>query len=745
MSAVLHIWRELRRAPLRILTSVFALALAVGAIGVFAIPTVSTSSLRDTAERDGVPQIVLETEATGGLDVTTAFSGIDNVDRVEPGLWVPVELDGIGREGVVGLDIGSQEMNLLGLVAGRLPTATGEVVASTGTAGLGDVFTARAPDGSALELSVVGVGATTLWGDDDVFYASLDTASFVSGVSGANLVVVRTFDRGKDALRTTAGDVREVLAANDIALVDLPLRIPNQRHPIEADIEQISSLIGYLGIAAGFVALVLLGSTANTLITERSREVAVMRALGATDRAMRRRLRRIALGIAAAAVVIGVPLGVWISNFIARMVLDEFVGLTPGFAVSIPVMAASAVFALVGARLVAANAARRVTKRPLAEALRDRAGAPFGQRLLERLSARLPIGSLLDRTAVRNGVHQRARSLAMFAQIGAAVAALMIIASLATTVNSFNASEYASARWQSSAFVPGPGLDIDASIADGRSDIEVGADIGGELKGWEIGVTGLRPDTQMIDTSTTAGRWFSQPGEMVVARGFAKQTGIEVGDDVMLELAAGEISYTVVGLHADRDRSVFVDFEQLGNELGQPGRGDVVWSINSTPPAIFEDISDEVVIERLADLDTDDAGRNAIVAIFGAVGAIVVSVAGLAVASGLAVNLYERRAQFAALQALGGRRRDVFRVVVAELLPLAAAGIVGGLIVGYLGARAIIGSFEAANAVEIGFEFATGAIPAASLVVVVGALFIGAVMVRQVTRRPAAITLRGAA
>ena len=53
--------RQFRRAPGRILASVFALALAVGAIGVLAIPTVAGSSLHDAAERDGVADIVVAT------------------------------------------------------------------------------------------------------------------------------------------------------------------------------------------------------------------------------------------------------------------------------------------------------------------------------------------------------------------------------------------------------------------------------------------------------------------------------------------------------------------------------------------------------------------------------------------------------------------------------------------------------------------------------------------------------------
>ena len=88
--------------------------------------------------------------------------------------------------------------------------------------------------------------------------------------------------------------------------------------------------------------------------------------------------------------------------------------------------------------------------------------------------------------------------------------------------------------------------------------------------------------------------------------------------------------------------------------------------------------------------------------IFGAIGLVVVSVAGLAIASGLAVGVYERRHEFAAMQAIGARRRRLRRLIVTELLPIAAFGIGGGLVIGALGARGIIGSFEASNSIDIG-------------------------------------------
>lgn len=735
-------WRELRRAPARIATTVFALALAVGAIGVLAIPTVSTSSLRDAAERDGIPQIVLYVDDTGAVDVSDELSDVANVDRVERQVLTGVDLADRGSLDVLGLDLNDQEMDIVRVEEGRMPAAFGEVIANAGTASVGTTLDAELADGSTIQLSVVGKGGTSFWNEDEVLFTDLATAGAIDGIDGANRLVVRTNDTSKSSLRATASTVRDDLAEAGVTTTALPFTIPDGQHPIEADIEQISSLIGFLGIVAGLVALVLLGSTANTLITERTREVAVMRALGASNRAMRRRLRRLALGIAAAAVVLGIPIGIAISNFIARMVLNEFVGLTPGFAVSVPVMLGSAAFALIGARIVAANAARRVTKRPLAEALRDRNGSPFGRRWSERVVARFASGSLLDRTALRNGVHQRARSAAMLAQITAAVSALLIIASLATTITSYNEAVTAPLRWSTRTSVPGPGLDIDTSVADGVATAEVGTSVNGEVDGWEVLLTGFVPDTRMIDLTMDEGRWFSGADEVVVSAGFAERIGIGVGDHIDVEMASGQETYTVVGLHPDRDRSVFIDVEELAVDLGSPGMGNLLFSTAVEAPSLIEG---PVNVDRFDGPNDDDDGTNAILAIFTAIGAIVVAVAGLAVASGLAVNVYERRHEFAALQAIGGRRRHVFRVVLAELLPLAVMGSALGAGAGYVGARAIIGSFEASNAIEIGFVFASGAIPVAVAVVVVGSFVLGGLMVRRVTSRPAAVTLRGAA
>jgi putative ABC transport system permease protein len=733
--------REIRRAPARIVTSVAALALAVGAIGVFAIPSVASNSIRSTVETDRLSNIVLSITDSGATDVEQVVGGAVNVASFDGQVLADVGVGGRSTMPVVGIDPADQDVDIVSVTDGRLATAPGEIVVADGVAEPGDSVVVTVPDGRHVELRVVGVGSTSIWVGDDVAFATLATARDLAGVTGFNRLAVRVIDDGADALDAAVDELRERVASDGVSFAEMPVTVPDGTHPIEADIQQVSTMIGFLGIVAGIVALVLLGSTTTTLITERTREVAVMRALGARSRLVRRRLRRLAVGIAAAAVVIGVPLGIAISNVIARLVLQRFVGITPAVGVSLPVVVASAAFALVGARVVAGGAARRVSRVPLATALRDRDGQPFGRRRAERITARSRIGGLLDRAALRNLVHRRARSTAIFAEITAAVAALLIIASLATTVNAFNDAEFEPWAWTSRTTVAGEGLDVDVTAVGADPSSEPAIESIGDVDGWDVDVVGLGRDTTMIDRSVDAGTWLSAPGEVVVSTGFAEHVGVGVGDDLTVSLATGTTTYRVAGLHPLRGRTVFVDVAELADDLGRPGRANVVLSSASAPSLQLGALTTTTL---LTDLTADDSGRAAILLIFGAIGVIVVSVAGLAVASGVAVNVFERRHELAAIRAIGGRSGDVMRIVSAELLPLAVAGLGVGVLAGYLGSGAIMRSFENADAVEIGLVFASSAIPIAAAVVVFGCLVISSLMVRRIGRTSLAETLRTA-
>lgn len=733
MSGLLH---QFRRAPGRILASILALALAVGAVGVLGVPTVAGGTLQSAAHRDGLADIIVATTPLDAEQVT-GVAELDGVAAAEGQAVVAIETaDGIETT-LVGLDLDHQTMDVLQLTEGRLPAAPDEIVTSTGFGTIGDRVVV---DGSAVE--IVGHGGTLRWADSAVAYADLD--SVIARTGGTNRLVITAVDDGIDELRAIADAARGVIADGGDAFTEFPVYLPDGSTPIDADIEQVSTLIGLLGIVAGLVALVLLASTTTTLITERTREVAVMRALGGRSRPLRRRLRRIAIAITAIGLTVGLPLGVLVSNLIARMVLQEFVGVTPDLAVDWVIVAASAVGALVGARIVSARAAARVTRLPLAEALRDRDGAPYGRSASQRLAARIPTGGLFGRLATRASLRRPARTVAVVVQIAAAVGAAFLVPSLVTSVNGFNDATTAPWTWESLTTSRDPGLPFDSAGVAGRDDVEAGVYSFGEIDDWEVDVFGFGPDTRAFRSELRSGRWpASGSREAMLSAGFAARRSHEVGDVVTIELASGPAEFVVVGTAEDAGRALYVDRDVLAADLGVPGGANVVWSSDPAPALDLPVATDVVTADELA--AESRAGRDAIVTVFGAIGVVVAGVAALAVVSSMTVSLYERRHELAALQAIGARRRRLRGLLVRELVPVGLVGIAAGVVLGALGTRGIIGSFEASNAVDIGVVDATAAIPFIVIATLTVLVLLAATVTRSVARRPVAVTLRGAA
>ena len=112
--------RQFRRAPGRIIASVFALALAVGAIGVLAIPTVSRGTLREAAAGQGLADIVIDTTPLDRAQLAE-INQIDYVAVAEGETTVAVQMSDGFLTRLVGLDFENQTMDIVQLTAGRLP------------------------------------------------------------------------------------------------------------------------------------------------------------------------------------------------------------------------------------------------------------------------------------------------------------------------------------------------------------------------------------------------------------------------------------------------------------------------------------------------------------------------------------------------------------------------------------------------------------------------------------------------
>ena len=187
-------FRQFRRAPGRIIVSIFALALAVGAIGVLAIPTISEGALHKAVDTDGLGDIVLSTTPLSPAQVD-AVGQIDGVTAAEGGLDVEARLDDGDLVRLVGL-ARDRTMDLVRLTDGRRPTDPSEVVTSTSVGTIGSQIAIGGAD-----LTIVGHGATLWWADADAVYADPATVADdrrahggLAAETGTNRLVIMASD-----------------------------------------------------------------------------------------------------------------------------------------------------------------------------------------------------------------------------------------------------------------------------------------------------------------------------------------------------------------------------------------------------------------------------------------------------------------------------------------------------------------------------------------------------------------------
>ena len=208
--------REMRRAPVRVAASVLAIALAIAAIGVFAVPGVSEQSLRTIAAEDRLTHVQLSTETFDALpEAALALDGITAIEA-RSSRTVAAAPGSDDLLTVVGVETGST-IDTWRVTAGSFPDEPGEVLVSVDVAAVGDTITLN---GEVVE--VVGIGSTTWFATEDVVVTDPETATALTGVAGFDEVVAQLGDPTAENLDAAVELLRAALADEGVALVDFP-------------------------------------------------------------------------------------------------------------------------------------------------------------------------------------------------------------------------------------------------------------------------------------------------------------------------------------------------------------------------------------------------------------------------------------------------------------------------------------------------------------------------------------------
>ncbi len=727
--------RDLTGRRARAAFAVATLALAVASISFLAIPTLIDRAMQDEVREGRLADVTVALRPVRLTDEQLDdIAALPDVAAVEATSSIDVRvLIGERRAParVIGVrDFAAQEVDVVRVESGSLP-GDGELVADVQDANVG-VYDGRAGD----ELTVLsGTGedrtlpltgrARSLPGGERVqdenlivLYATGSTVADLSGEVDVDRLALRLDDPGSDTAEETVAAVRRRL--DSVPGFDGFANLPQVRAPGDwpgkADSEAFGRLLSALTVLALLSAVVLISSTMSTLVAEQTREIGIMRAVGARRRQVAAVYLRTTLLLGGVAALVGATLGILLSSLLARYFGSLFWAIDVGFGVDPAVLAGSLLVGLLAPPLAALPAIRRGLRVDLREAL-DASGSMLGRAgAVDRL---LRQAGFLPRTmqiGLRNVGRRKRRSLATALIVALAVGNLLAVLGVAAAATEASRRSWSGHLEDLQVSTGGRDLfDIEAQqevrATPGVADTEPVLKNAVLLDGHDAFVWGVEQEP-LLDYRLAEGRWFTSAEEQgeaqvaVVEANIARINGIEVDDEVSLESSAGTAVFRVVGLADNQQEDgtvVYVPLTTARSLIDQPAGANAYWvRADSSDPAVV-DRTTTLVEDRLAalgyEVDTEVsyvaerdevAANRSLTTAIGLLGFVIVAMSLVGLANAITTNVLERTREIGIVRCIGARGRDVRRIFTTEGVAIAVTGWVIGIPLGYAFDRLLV-------------------------------------------------------
>ena len=746
MSAILRkSLTDLTRRRARAFFTVLTLALAVASVGIFAVPELMQQSMEREIAANKLADVTLQTKplvlSDAQLDRLRALPNVEAIGAkslFSTRIYVGARRQ---RAMVIGVaDFARQDADVVTPLAGSAPAA-GTVLTDNQNAPKGkfEGTTVRvvAADGSVRALPVAGEARNLFGGslaateDFATFYTSPETVAQLSGSRGYNWYGLRLRDAsaaGADRAVEAVRDELRGLKGFD-GFSELPaVRKPGE-YPGKEVFEQIASVMTAVTLLALLSALVLLSNTMTTLIGEQTSEIATMKAVGGSRRQIARIYRRTALLLGLLGAALGVVLGVVLANVIVDYFGSTFFGIETGVHVDAGVLVASIVVGLIGPPLAAAPAIRRASRLPVHEALQATGSAVGGQGRLDALLRRVRAPRSVQ-IGLRSVARRKRRTFATAMQVGLAVATVLALLSLGTSLGNLTRDYYDDMHLDvlASTFASRPFTDeARRALAStpGVAAVQPVLTNGAKVAGKDAGLMGMA-DEPWMRLRITGGRWYTAAeatggtAVAVVGTGLAATTGAQVGDTVTAQTAAGPARLRIVGelWEPGQPGQLYMPLATLQKVLDAPGEVNTYW--------IRSDSADHADIDRLTtrlednlgahgtpittiawyDQKADNIAQNGnITTTITVLGLVIVAISMVGLVNAITMGILERTREIGMLRCVGARARDIRRIFATEGIVIAVTGWVIGVAVGYALAHGIIALTSSTAHLEFAFVF----------------------------------------
>ena len=544
-------------------------------------------------------------------------------------------------------------------------------------------------------------------------YVDIDTFEWLGGDSTYSQINIRV--EGGPLTEAYAQQIADDVAAKieKAGLVVQQVRAftPGEL-PLQSIFDALTLILTPLGILALILGSFLVINTMSALISQQTRQIGVMKSIGAT----RGDLIRMYLGSVFVYSVISLVIAVGLTVVVAgaiEMVLSGFINLSvPSFVLPRNVLLIEIAIGLLVPALAALWPIIQGTGVTVREAISDYGvgNGQSGNGWIERIIGRIKGLSRPLQISLRNTFRKKARLILTLITLTLGGMIFMTVGSVQSSLegqvdevlayNQFDVRltldrEYRIAQVEQAAFE----IENVATVETwgGGSAIRIRED-GTESD--TISITALPPSSAMVDPTLESGRWLIDEDQNAVVLSqniLDNEPDIQLGDAVVLEINEKARTWVVVGFAQTTDFtggiSAYVNQDYYARITNSVGRAQtVLLKMDADSTASLDEMA--AIIEThftnskidIANVQTVEFIRNftgafftIIVTLLLVMGVLIATVGALGLAGTMSTNVLERTREIGVMRAIGASDNTILSVVLIE-------GVIIGLISWIIGA-----------------------------------------------------------
>jgi putative ABC transport system permease protein len=539
-------------------------------------------------------------------------------------------------------------------------------------------------------------------------YITMDTLAWLGQPPSLNeLYLTTTNPSDWDQAKAVAARVRDTIERQGPHVLSISVPKPGRFWAMNAA-DSLLLLLGALGVLSVVMSAFLVINTASALLTQQTRQIGIMKSLGAEDHHLVRMYLVLILVFGLIALAVGIPLGGLGASALLAMITRSMNFDPLPFRIAPATLGLQLVAGLVLPALAALVPIRGGSRITILEAINNRASAMVREGGLERLLRRLRVSRPFA-LSLRNTLRKKSRLALTLGALSLASAIFIGVLGVRASILRTNQDAFLYANYNVELdFVqsyPAAAIRQQALAVPGVDRVQAWQTVSAYplrrngSKGDTLQVLGIDPSSDFIQPSLVAGRWLrpqDRNGVVVDSKVIDAEPGIQVGDAVTLQIGKIDTSWQVVGIVKGFNTAgqAYVNLPDLGSALGTFGQANrlTVLSLDQSLPgqlAVHRALEQrfERANMQLGSTLLSQQLRASVQASWDVlVGALMLMAlllglgGGLGLMATMGISVVERTREIGVMRAIGASDGAIMRIVLGEGLLTGFAGWLVGTI-----------------------------------------------------------------